>query len=133
MLTQDFYSRVKLKFTGLNASFSCINLLDSMQTARLNYSLLNLFYHDRRWTVDIFMGVRKTRVGVRVGVGAGVYLLFFFSKYAALELRLGLGLALVSTLTLKQHSFEKKIDPTPSPRFTDTLFYMSTVHLSEII
>ena len=79
------------------------------------------------------MGVRKTRVGVRVGVGAGVYLLFFFSKYAALELRLGLGLALVSTLTLKQHSFEKKIDPTPSPRFTDTLFYMSTVHLSEII
>ena len=87
------------------------------------------------------MGVRKTRVGVRVGVGAGVYLLSFFSKYAALELRLrlglglglGLGLALVSTLTLKQHSFEKKIDPTPSPRFTDTLFYMSTVHLSEII
>ena len=96
MLTQDFYSRVKLKFTGLNASFSCINLLGSMQTARLNYSLLNLFYHDRRWTVDIFMGVRKTRVGVRVGVGAGVrvgvgvgvrvgvgagvYLLFFFQS-----------------------------------------------------
>ena len=126
MFSQDFYSRVKLKFTGLNASFSCINLLGSMQTARINYSLINLFYHDRRWTVDIFMDVRKTRVGVYH---------FFFSKYAALELRLGLGLglALVSTLTLKQHSFEKKIDPTPSPRFTDTLFYMSTVHLSEII
>ena len=43
MLTQDFYSRVKLKFTGLNASFSCINLLGSTQTARINYSLINLF------------------------------------------------------------------------------------------
>ena len=45
------------------------------------------------------------------------YILPFFHKNASLGLKLGLRLALVSTLTLKQHPFETKIDPDPEPAF----------------